>query len=280
MYIVAWIIKVLFHFKFIQKHYFGFYRRIFKPLNLFKGVSATCRYNGTFKMKVDLDDWIQQNVFFIGVYDPIHIRFLKKYLKEGDIFIDIGANVGCFTLVGSAAVGENGHVFAFEPIKIVADRLDHNILINRLENVTVVRKAVFNEDTNLEFYFAKQENLGMSSIHRHDTESGMTQEIPAITLDHYLMDKEVTGIKLIKIDIEGAEIYALEGMKNTISIYKPAFIVEVSAQVLGSESDRDKVFDFFDAMEYQNFVLDQNIDLIHPLENQLADCTNFVFLPK
>ncbi len=230
-------------------------------------------------MKVDLDDWIQQNIFFLGVYDPANIGFLKQYLNTGDIFIDIGANVGCFTMAGSAAVGINGKVFAFEPIEILADRLEYNLSLNRLENVTVVRKAVYSEVTSLEFYMAKQENLGMSSINRHDMESGIIQEIPAITLDYFLSDKDIPGIKLIKIDIEGAEIFALEGMRNTIIKHKPAFMVEVSAQVIKSESDRAMVFDFFNEMRYQKYILDQTIELVPPAESRLNGYTNFFFLP-
>ncbi len=67
MYIVAWILKVLFRIEYLRKYYFAFYKKIFKPYNLFKGVSSTCRYNGELRMKVDLDDWIQQKLAFFTI---------------------------------------------------------------------------------------------------------------------------------------------------------------------------------------------------------------------
>tara|TARA_B110000503_G_C6816355_1_gene277085 strand:- start:248 stop:508 length:261 start_codon:yes stop_codon:yes gene_type:complete len=83
---IAKIFKWIFQINFTRKYYFGLYEKLFKPKNLFKGQTVICSYSGNLKMKVDLDDWIQQNVYFFGVYDPVNINFIKTQLKPGDYF--------------------------------------------------------------------------------------------------------------------------------------------------------------------------------------------------
>jgi len=233
-YLIAWGFKFLFKIKFIRYYYFAIYKRLFKPTNLFKGVSIVCKYNRTLKIKADLDDWIQQNIFFTGIYDSISVGFIKRTLEAEDIFIDIGANIGCFTLIGSVIVGRKGRVIAFEPVDIVSEKLEKNISLNKLENITIERKAVYEKNTTLQLHIANQENLGMSSLLRHDSESGRIMTVEAITLDSYLKSKNIETIKLIKLDIEGAELSALRGMVNTIARFKPVFMVEISPNVLKS----------------------------------------------
>ncbi len=279
-YLIAWVFKVLLKITLFRRYYYALYKRLFKPYNLFRGVTSSCRLDGTLKMRADLDEWIQQHIFFTGLYDPGSINYMKSFLKEGDAFIDIGANVGCFALIGSRTVGKTGRVIAFEPVKSVFERFEYNISLNQLENITAVNEAVSNQNEILKLYLAKKENMGMSSIFRHDTESGETQEVKASTLDAYIEKDEVPGIKLIKIDIEGAEILALEGMTSLISRYRPAFLVEVSSRVLESENERDRVFHYFVEKNYERFALSEKGQPFKPATRQLTHYTNFLFLPK
>jgi FkbM family methyltransferase len=277
-FLIAWGCKLVLKIPLLRKYYFTLHKRIFKPLNLFKGVTSLCRFDHSLRIKADLDDWIQQNIFFTGTYDPSSIAYIKNLLNEGDTFIDIGANVGCFTLVASRTVGESGRVIAFEPVEMVFKKLEYNVKLNGQENVILVKKAIYSENTSLPFHIASQENLGMSSMHRHDTESGKIEIMVATTLDTYLQTQEVPRIKLIKIDIEGAEIFALEGMENTLSRFRPVCMVEVSSNVLKSKAERTKVFDFFRDRRYDRFVINKEGELITPLVAELTDYTNFVFM--
>ena len=278
--VIAYIFRFFFRIRYFRKFYFGFYKRLFKSKNLFKGLSLISSYDENLKMKLDLDEWIQQNVFFFGVYDPVNIQFLKKNLNPGDTFIDVGANVGCFSLVAARELGPNGRVIAFEPITIVADRLEENILLNGFKNIKLERKAIYSKETTLSFFIASQENLGMSSIKHHDTESGNIQEAEAIRLDKYLENNDTGNISMIKIDIEGAEIPAIRGMQKTIQKHQPILMVEVSSSVTKDLDERKEVFKLFDHLSYDFFVLDKQSKPVSVSFGEIDHYTNFIFYPK
>lgn len=277
-YLLAWVFKILFKIKFLQQYYFAFYKKLFKPTNLFKGLSLKCNYVNGLKIIADLDDWIQQNIFFNGIYDSHGIAYLNKCLVKGDTFIDIGANIGSYTLVASKLVGNNGKIIAFEPVDTVSNRLEQNISLNKLENITVVKKAVYTDHALLSLHVASQENLGMSSILRHDSESGKIIDVEAVALDEYLKTQNILEIKLIKLDIEGAELFALQGMTNTILKNKPILMVEISSDVTKSSDDRKKVFTFLQQHDYERHVIKENGELIRINDLHLKDYTNFVFI--
>lgn len=276
----AEIFKWIFKFNFTRKYYFGLYKKLFKPNNLFQGQTKICRYDGNLKMLVDIDEWIQQHVYFFGVYDPVNINFIKTKLKPGDYFFDIGANVGCFSLTASFCVGDSGKVYAFEPVGKVYTRLNENIELNRLKNISAIPKAIYEKNTILRFYLASQENLGMSSIHKHDTMSGEVVEIKAISLDSFMDSNNIKKADFIKIDIEGSELHALRGMVNTIRKHQPVFMVEISEAVLKEESDRNQIFTFFDEFKYNKFVISDGGALIIPDIEKSGQYTNYIFKPS
>ena len=203
--IAAKFFKWVFNSNLTRRYYYGIYKLILKPLNLFKGKTVICNYDNVLKMKVDLDDWIQQNVYFFGNYDTKNITFIKTQLKVGDIFFDIGANVGCFSLSASVCVGATGKVYAFEPVKKVYARLCENITLNNIENILAYPKAVNFEDTKLKLYVGNQSNLGTTSIQEHDSMSGEVVEVDSISLDGFVSSKNISKVDFVKIDIEGAE---------------------------------------------------------------------------
>ena len=279
-YLIAWIFKIIFKIEFFRYYYFALYKRLFRPFNLFKGVTIECKYSDTLRINADLEDWIQQNIFFTGVYDSKSVQFVKRALGEGDTFIDIGANIGCFTLVGSQKVGRRGRVIAFEPVDLVSKKLEKNIVLNKLDNVTIVRKAVYDRNTPIKLHLARHENLGMSSIQRHDSESGEIINVEAISLDEYLRKENINEVKIIKIDIEGAELPALIGMDNILSGLKPILMVEVSPEVTKSSKERLRVFDLLYQKNYERFVIQNDGTLIHPEDEELIDHSNFVFIQR
>lgn len=192
----------------------------------------------------------------------------------------IGANVGCFSLIASLCVGDSGKVYAFEPVPKVYSRLNENIKLNRLKNIAVIPKAIYEENTLLRFHLASQENLGMSSIREHDNMSGAAIEVQAISLDSFIDSNNIEKVDFIKIDIEGAELHALKGMVQTIRKHQPVLLVEISEGVLKEESDRNQIFKFFEEFSYNAFVISDAGALIIPDKEKSSDYTNYIFKPS
>jgi FkbM family methyltransferase len=154
--------------------------------------------------------------YWLGSYE---LEFQKKfsgYIKEGSVVYDLGANAGFYSLLASVLTGENGKVFAFEPVKANLDFLYKHIELNGINNIKVVPKAVADIDGVLKF------GLGSSSFTGRIDAQGRT-EVEAVKLDTFIRDNPKPDV--IKIDIEGGESKALIGAKVLLRNYKPVIFL-------------------------------------------------------
>lgn len=142
--------------------------------------------------------------------DKLEIDFLKETLKPSMIVLDIGANIGFYTEIISKLVGPNGKVHAFEPDSLNFQRLQAKLVA--CNNVDLVQKAVSINSENLKIYTSKVLNVDHRTYEVEDYDEVI--EIPATSIDDYLGDNK--QVDFIKMDIQGAEYYALKGMKSTI----------------------------------------------------------------
>ena len=154
--------------------------------------------------------------------EPELIHLMTKVLKRGDRFIDGGANVGFFSLYAAKLVGPTGRVLAVEPEKRNLERLERNIAINALDNIEIVERAL--ADTTAENTFLRlSEDNGMHSLLAvPDRATGKEQQATTIRLDTLL-----TGlpVRLIKLDVEGAEVAALKGGATYVRPHSTPFVV-------------------------------------------------------
>ena len=165
---------------------------------------------------------IEGRKMFLG-YDILHLSVnkiwerretltVKKYVKKGDMAIDIGANIGYYTLLFAQLVGPNGKVYAYEPDPINFVILKKNIEINNYKNVVLIQKAVSNSSTMTKLYLSK-DRTGNRIF--DSTNDGMSDyiEIETIKLDDFFKNKN-EKINFIKMDVEGTEILILQGMSD------------------------------------------------------------------
>ena len=187
---------------------------------------------GPYEIDLDMRDEIQRQVFF-GLYDSALTRLLPSILRSGSVFYDLGANIGYFTLIASGIVGPNGHVYAFEPIPENALRVKQSLERNGISNVTVIEAAVLNSTGSTTMFVSDMSsNSGWGSIVSSPTRQRKIT-VATTSLDSLVYDHGAKNPDVVKIDIEGAEPFALEGMSRLLSQDSgPDVIIELNSYLL------------------------------------------------
>jgi FkbM family methyltransferase len=162
-----------------------------------------------------LDEHDSLNLSVLGVNEPFTTQLITSLIPLGGVAVDIGANIGYYTLLMARAVGPEGRVIAFEPDAANAELLRRNIAENGYANVIVVEAAVAESEGTVRLHLAEANSVN----HRLSTDDDgrAVVEIPAVTLDGWLEANGVVRADFIKLDIEGAEIRALAGMARTFA---------------------------------------------------------------
>ena len=182
--VLAVIFRFLFKIKFFKKRYFGIHQKIFKPFNLFKGVTRKIEWNGL-QMSLHIDDWIQENLYFLGEYEKAELKSMEQFLTKDSSFIDIGANIGLFTLYASKLINENGQIISFEPFPENFKSLTQNVALNDCSNVRLEQFAIGEKEGAINLYYDEREkNLGMVSS--MPTDRCIQEEVKVVSLDSYL----------------------------------------------------------------------------------------------
>ncbi|MGZ5549016.1 MAG: FkbM family methyltransferase, partial [Nitrososphaeraceae archaeon] len=183
-------------------------------------------YNGMF-MNVSPREHIQKDLFWYGIYEKNQVLAWQNFVKSDSIVIDIGANIGYYSLVASA-IAVKGSVYAFEAASQTFQLLVQNINSNRVSNVFPVRMAIYNESSEMELFISGEFNIGMTGLRKVGNKDVTIEKVQTISLDEWI---KTTGVKvdLIKIDIEGAELLALKGMEGILKDSRPVLFIEISS---------------------------------------------------
>jgi FkbM family methyltransferase len=163
-------------------------------------------------MYVDPKDSL--DLFINKIYEPYETQLVSSKIKQGGVVLDIGANIGYYTLIFAKLVGQNGKVFAFEPEPANFRVLEKNVSVNGYSNVIPEQKAVSNRNEKKKLYLNKQ-NAGMHTIYKSKNANLGSVEIETVSLDNYFSNYR-GKIDFIKMDIEGSEYTALEGMQTIL----------------------------------------------------------------
>ncbi len=155
---------------------------------------------------------------WLGSYERDQQILLKKYLGEGDVIFDVGAHVGFYTLLGSVLVRDSGQVVSFEPVPNNLMYLKKHLQINSVSNVTIVEAAVSDRDG------LGHLSSGPSSSMWHLDAQGEL-DVQTVSLDELVLNATIPPPNVIKMDIEGAEILALNGSAKVVSEFHPIFVL-------------------------------------------------------
>lgn len=184
--------------------------------------------------KLDLSELID-NAIYRGLWERGVTNIFKKYIRKNDIVIDVGANIGYYTLLSAKIVGDNGRVYAFEPSQKVYKKLKYNISLNNFKNIITECLGVSDKEN--------KERLCLQSSYKIHEESKIENtEIDMITLDSYIKRKKINKVDFIKIDTDGFDFAILKGAINTIKKFRPTIIVETDLNEEDSEDFLDFLF--------------------------------------
>ena len=174
---------------------------------------ATAKLHTGDKLKVDMSSSVGRSIWLrhFYKYEKNVENVIRDILGKGNVFIDIGANVGYFSVIASRIVGEHGNVYSLEAIPKLCSLLSESIAINDIGNIRVLNNAAYSENKKILFHSMK--NSAFSSISRDNTSDSVI-EVDAITLDS-LIDT-VGQVDVMKIDVEGAEMDVLLGGERLI----------------------------------------------------------------
>jgi FkbM family methyltransferase len=207
---------------------------------------------------VPLNSGIGREICALKKYEEKNTIFLKKIVEKDWISLDIGSNIGYYSLLLSKLSPE-GEIYAFDPNKNNNIFLDISIYLNDLKNITINQIALSDKNGESEFFIA--EDAGFSSF--HDTKRIRIEKslkVQTLSLDNFVEKNNIKKIDFIKMDAEGAEKMILDGAKKTIELLKPKIIMaEICPENLKPfGTDGRQIIDFFNNFKYLPYILKNN----------------------
>jgi FkbM family methyltransferase len=177
--------------------------RILRPYVMWRDLyfNSGTTFGARFRCRVS--DAVQGRIFAFGVWEPNLTFFVQRRVRAGDIFIDVGANIGYFSILAATLVGREGKVISIEASPAIFNRLSEHVAMNAKENVRIVNAAAAGGPGVLRIYRGPDGNIGGTSTL---ASRGMPFEadVPADRLSA-LVGSDLLRARLIKIDVEGAE---------------------------------------------------------------------------
>lgn len=234
------------------------------------------KLNDRVKIRLFKDSVLSQLIY--KGFEIEECEYLFSTLKEGDYFVDIGANIGLYSLLASDLVGKTGKVISFEPTPEIFSRFIDNIHINQFTNIEPFNIALSDFPGSLEFNvlsngfdawnsFATPKNLSINS----------KIQVDVSTLDIELSRYDKSKIRVVKMDVEGWEKFVLKGGIELFKNYSPEVMVEFTeANTFAAGYMVQEIYDFMFGLGYQWYSFENNRlvksekRLHYPYENLIA----------
>jgi FkbM family methyltransferase len=231
------------------------------------------------RLFIDLSDQVVGMGILRGTYETAELELVREHLRPGATALDIGANVGLFTIHMANLVGRQGRVHAFEPFPAVADLLARSIVENSFaQRVEQVRAAV-TDQPGLVDLFAGRDALNHSGSFllpdgARPEVPGDVLRVPAVRLDDHPLRRPVS---LIKIDVEGAEPLALRGAERLLREDRPLVLAELNPTQLArvAKSSPGELIVEMEARGYAAHALDGGT-----IPDGLEEVISVVFRPR
>jgi FkbM family methyltransferase len=165
--------------------------------------------------------------YALGTSEPLVQDALLRHVRLGDVVLDVGANVGFHTVIAARIVGPAGHVYAIEPFPQNVAALAHNLALNAFTQVTIIAAAAWREEGRADLVVSGEPTWARLNAVR--AREGTERSVPVrlVAVDDLVRHGVVRPPAVVKVDVEGAEIEALQGMAHTLAAWRPTVICEM-----------------------------------------------------
>lgn len=219
-------------------------------------------------IKITHIDHLQLLLYYFGTFEPRSLSVMCEHVKSGDTILDVGANIGLFTIEGAKAVGQSGQVISIEAAPQHAKSVKESVSLNGMTNVDVVSVAVGDADGTATLTLPRNTNFGMFTLGKIDGDESF--DVPVRRIDDILAGRKVD---FIKMDIEGSEYRALVGAEKTLKS-RPPILIELNEAALNAcGSSARQVKEFLFDRGYKGKIIGQGeaitLDQIHACDECL-----------
>jgi FkbM family methyltransferase len=210
-------------------------------------------------LRVDASDIVGKHLYYFGVWEPGLTGWLKRSLKPGHLFIDVGANIGYYSLLAARLVGSGGKVVAIEALPQTFQRLQENVERNRAQNVRAVNSAAWDKLARLKLFVRQEGPSGATTLLSAWADQWNLRrqvEIDAAPLALTLEATEIERARIIKIDVEGAEWQVITEMTSWLARTAPdlEIALEVSSSMVNHQGKSfDDVLSLFSGFGFQAY---------------------------
>jgi FkbM family methyltransferase len=243
-------------------------------------------YDGL-RVRLFLGNDLSQSLFVLGSFEPNEFVFLRHVLEPGMVMLDGGANDGLYSLYAARRVGPQGLVLAVEPSAREFARLKANIELNRLENVKPFKLALGSRVGDAHLAVAEARHAGMNTLDPAVAPAspdvwGDTKESVALeTIDALVARCGVQRLDVVKLDVEGSEVDALEGAYSAIARFRPTILLEAEDARLATQGrSKDDLVRAMAELDYELWAFDAGSMQLRPAEPPSAVEGNVVAAPR
>lgn len=193
-------------------------------------VDASTVFGST--LRVDASDIVGKHIYYFGIWEPDLTQWIRSRLRPGDLFVDVGANIGYHSLLASRLVGDTGKVVAVEALPQTFGRLLCNLEQNAAHNVRTVNAAAWDKPERVKIFTRQEGPSGSTTLMAEWADQWHLErqlEIDAQPLSAILSPEEIQTARLIKIDVEGAEWHVISEMRSWLP--KTADNLEIALEI-------------------------------------------------
>jgi FkbM family methyltransferase len=207
--------------------YNSFWRRLIPPVYLYSPGSMRTAERDGIKFRLDLSRLLEHSAFFKILNEPAWQNLFKNIKPEFVVF-DIGANIGFLTL-NFARICHQGRVVAFEPDSRNFESLEYNLTLNDFTNIQRYKLALGSRQESRVLYKLIDSNPGANRILGGEHHEEYPHEkVNVMTLDRMVEELSLRRLDLLKIDVEGFEMFVLQGAEESIKKWQPILFVELA----------------------------------------------------